>query len=164
MKNINAKITSLKEKYDCNIEVIFVEATDISSSEIRMHLSEHKDEIPNQIYKYIKEFNGVLPSIVSQSIKTEFDDFLNKTLKERRESLNLGEFTIKDLRKDYGDMRCLEYIPLLNKDKIFIEELSEFLQYILTEYPKLLSTEGKQSDRTNLKRLIRIYDWIKYYK
>ena len=35
---------------------------------------------------------------------------------------------------------------------------------ILTEYPKLLSTEGKQSDRTNLKRLIRIYDWIKYYK
>ena len=49
-------------------------------------------------------------------------------------------------------------------DKIFIEELSEFLQYILTEYPKLLSTEGKQSDRTNLKRLIRIYDWIKYYK
>ena len=54
MKNINAKITSLKEKYDCNIEVIFVEATDISSSEIRMHLSEHKDEIPNQIYKYIK--------------------------------------------------------------------------------------------------------------
>ena len=49
MKNINAKITSLTEKYDCNIEVIFVEATDISSSEIRMHLSEHKDEIPNQI-------------------------------------------------------------------------------------------------------------------
>ena len=125
-------------------------------------LKQHSKSIP--IYKYIKEFNGVLPSIVSQSIKTEFDDFLNKTLKERRESLNLGEFTIKDLRKDYGDMRCLEYIPLLNKDKIFIEELSEFLQYILTEYPKLLSTEGKQSDRTNLKRLIRIYDWIKYYK
>ena len=125
-------------------------------------LKQHSKSIP--IYKYIKEFNGVLPSIVSQSIKTEFDDFLNKTLKERRESLNLGEFTIKDLRKDYGDMRCLEYIPLLNKDKIFIEELSEFLQYILTEYPKLLSIEGKQSDRTNLKRLIRIYDWIKYYK
>ena len=125
-------------------------------------LKQHSKSIP--IYKYIKEFNGVLPSIVSQSIKTEFDDFLNKTLKERRESLNLGEFTIKGLRKDYGDMRCLEYIPLLNKDKIFIEELSEFLQYILTEYPKLLSTEGKQSDRTNLKRLIRIYDWIKYYK
>lgn len=41
-------------------------------------------------------------------------------------------------------MRCLEYIPLLNKDKIFIEELSEFLQYILTEYPKLLSTEGNR--------------------
>ena len=71
---------------------------------------------------------------------------------------------IKDLRKKYDDMRCLEYIPLLNKDKIDIEELSEFLQYILREYPNLLSTEGKQSDRTNLKRLIRIYDWIKYYK
>ena len=60
-------------------------------------------------------------------------------------------------------MRCLEYIPLLNKVKIDIEELSEFLQYILTEYPSLLST-GKQTDRTNLKRIIRIYDWMKYYK
>ena len=49
------------------------------------------------------------------------------------------------------------------RDKIDIEELSEFLQYILTEYPSLLST-GKQTDRTNLKRLIRIYDWMKYYK
>ena len=125
-------------------------------------LKQHSKSIP--IYKYIKEFKGDLPSIVNQSIKTEFDDFLNKTLKERRQSLNLGEFTIKDLRKKYDDMRCLEYIPLLNKDKIDIEELSEFLQYILREYPNLLSTEGKQSDRTNLKRLIRIYDWIKYYK
>ena len=61
-------------------------------------------------------------------------------------------------------MRCLEYIPLLNKDNIVVEELGEFLEYILKEYPKLLSTEGKQTDRTNLKRLIRIYDWMKYYK
>ena len=124
-------------------------------------LKQHSKSIP--IYKYIKEFNGDLPSIVSQSIKKEFDEFLNKTLKERRENLKLGDFTIKDLRKNYGDMRCLEYIPLLNKVKIDIEELSEFLQYILTEYPSLLST-GKQTDRTNLKRLIRIYDWMKYYK
>ena len=62
-------------------------------------LKQHSKSIP--IYKYIKEFKGDLPSIVNQSIKTEFDDFLNKTLKERRQSLNLGEFTIKDLRKKY---------------------------------------------------------------
>ena len=97
-------------------------------------------------------------------MKTEFDDFLNKTLREKRESLDFKDLSIKDIKKEYGDMRCLEYIPLLNKDNIVVEELGEFLKYILKEYPKLLSTEGKQTDRTNLKRLIRIYDWMKYYK
>lgn len=125
-------------------------------------LKQHSKSIP--IYKYIKEFNGDLPSIVEQSMKTEFDDFLNKTLREKRESLDFKDLTIKDIKKEYGDMRCLEYIPLLNKDNIVVEELGEFLEYILKEYPKLLSTEGKQTDRTNLKRLIRIYDWMKYYK
>ena len=105
MKNINAKITSLKEKYDCNIEVIFVEATDISSSEIRMHLSEHKDEIPNQIYKYIKEHN-----------------LYQNTNQVKR--MNPAEI-LEDLKKELNPHRYEHTIGVANTAKKMAEALGE---------------------------------------
>lgn len=124
-------------------------------------LKQHSKSIP--IYKYINESTIELPSIVAESVKTEFDQFLNKTLKQRRQTLNL-DCTINELLKAYGDMKCLEYISLLKVEKIDVNELKEFLIDILNRYPNLLTTEGTQTDRTNLKRLIRIYDWLVYYQ
>ena len=128
MKNINAKITSLKEKYDCNIEVIFVEATDISSSEIRMHLSEHKDEIPNQIYKYIKEHN-----------------LYQNTNQVKR--MNPAEI-LEDLKKELNPHRYEHTIGVANTAKKMAEALGEnpntaYLAGILHDCAKCIPDEEK---------------------
>ena len=128
MKNINAKITSLKEKYDCNIEVIFVEATDISSSEIRMHLSEHKDEIPNQIYKYIKEHN-----------------LYQNTNQVKR--MNPAEI-LEDLKKELNPHRYEHTIGVANTAKKMAEALGDnpntaYLAGILHDCAKCIPDEEK---------------------
>ena len=65
-------------------------------------------------------------------LKTEFDDFLNKTLKERRESLNLGEFTIKGLRKDYIFIYFEERnLYKITKRSIYKVGVCFFLSYVL---------------------------------
>lgn len=124
-------------------------------------LKNHSKSIP--IYKYISQVDIELPEIVRESIKTSYDEFLNKTFENIRKRNDFSDKTIKDLRKEYGDMKCLQYIAALDPDNIDINELEEFLKYILEKYPDLFKT-AKLSDKTNLRRLIRIYDWLLYYK
>lgn len=136
------------------------EAEIVVKSTLPNLLKQHSKSIP--IYKYVSKVKTQLPSIIEESIKENYDDFLNNTLKKTRERNDFSKYSISELKKDFGDMKCLEYIPLLNKDKISIQELREFLKDVLTDYPQLLN-DGKQTDKTNLKRLIRIYDWLVYY-
>lgn len=115
------------------------------------------------IYKYISQVEVELPQIVLESIKNDYDEFLNQTILKQRSLGNFKSCTINDLRKDHGDMKCLELIALLELENIKVDDLKEFLQYILKQYPNLLQG-GKQQDKTNLRRLIRIYDWLTYWK
>lgn len=124
-------------------------------------LKQHSKSIP--IYKYICKTRDKLPQIVMESVKENYDEFLNTTLRNMRNRCDFSDYSIPKLIHEYGDMKSLQYIVLLDYKKIDIDELNKFLKHILDEYSNLLS-DGKQNDRTNLKRLIRIYDWLKYYK
>ena len=45
----------------------------------------------------------------------------------------------------------------------YLPELAKVLEDYLTEHPDALR-DGKSGDKTNLKRVIRIFDWLKYGK
>ena len=88
------------------------------------------------------------------------DSFLNgqllkskKTYRENNTNLN-----IKSIISSEGEERAYEKIIFLNQDEIDLNELLSYLQKILKQNPKLLK------NNTNLKRLIKMYDFIKYNK
>ncbi|MDA8212311.1 MAG: SIR2 family protein [Clostridia bacterium] len=123
-------------------------------------LKHHGGSIP--IYKYISQVEGELPPKVDSEIKHNYEDLLNRTIKSNTDYLKLPYKSVNDLRKVYSDVKCLQLIPLLGQDRIDISELHDFLRDIMTKQPDLI-TNGKINEKINLRRIIKIFDWLKYY-
>jgi hypothetical protein len=114
------------------------------------------------IYKYISQHDGVLPDKVeTANNKNSFDDLLSKTIKKNRAKHIYRRETIASIRKKITESKCLQVIPHLMEENINIEELHEFLKSILAKEPSVFST-AEPSFKTDLKRVIRIFDWLKY--
>lgn len=59
--------------------------------------------------------------------------------------------------------KWLELFPRVRNLETCLPQLERFLQDYLKNCPETIQT-GKQADKTNLKRVIRIYDLLKYGK
>jgi hypothetical protein len=124
-------------------------------------LARNSNSLP--IYKYLSQYDGELPERVEAAIqgKNDFDDLLSGTIKKSRERHAFREETIASLCGKLPTGKCLQVLPHLRVENIDIADLHGFLERILTEKPSALSTE-EPGFKTNLKRAIRIYDWLKY--
>lgn len=123
-------------------------------------LGRYTNSIP--IYKYIKMFNNndALPEKVKSQIKENYDDFLNRTI--RNQPINT---TIKAIRGECDLLDCLKYIPRITDEKNIIkEDLYEYLRDLLRDYPDILSRTNDNPFKSSVRRLIKIYDWFQYYK
>ena len=116
------------------------------------------------MYKYLSQFTGELPERVQEAIKdkTDVDSLLSNTIKKNREKHPCRQGTITSLCDKLSDAKCLQALPHLKAENIDVEELHAFLARILTANPSALST-GEPGFKTDLKRAIRIYDWLKYH-
>ena len=56
----------------------------------------------------------------------------------------------------------MDLIAHLRFDEINLNDLEIFLNHYLSKNPDAFSSDDSAL-KTNLRRLIRIYDWIKYY-
>lgn len=121
----------------------------------------HGNSIP--INKYISRYDGELPESIQKEIKVEFNELLNNTILKEKAKGRLREKSIKELREKYSDLRCLEYIPMLDMKDIDINDLEAFLVKFMNENRNFLDIETKTSNKTNFRRAIRIYDWMKYF-
>ena len=108
------------------------------------------------MYKYIKDF----PELVKGRIKEEqekrksIDDFFNSALKKGKTNYRKGleNKTIAEIRKKEGNKNLYKKIYFLEEDEINLSELEKYLKEIF-----------KQNELdSELRRLIRIYDWLKY--
>ena len=115
------------------------------------------------INKYISQYDGELDEQIKKEIKTEFRQLLNNTIEKEKNRGRISETTIHELRDNHSDLKCLEYIPLLDFENIDENELKEFLVEFMTNRPNFLDTNTKTINKTNFRRIIKIYDWIKYY-
>lgn len=111
------------------------------------------------MYKYLNNFNGDYPNCINENIKHNLDDFLNDQQKDRKYKCNYN--SLSQLRRQYGDYKALAYIPFIRQEDINIEELEQMLKDLLISDPLCLDEAQYKS---NLKRVIRMYDWLKYYK
>ncbi|OKY75890.1 MAG: hypothetical protein BM485_06025 [Desulfobulbaceae bacterium DB1] len=116
------------------------------------------------IFKYLSQYSGELPEKVMSAVenKQKYDDLLSNTIKKNRERHPCRQDSIETLLGKYQDGKCLNALPHLKQENINIDDLHSFLVRILTDNPSVLSTGG-QPLKTDLKRAIRIYDWLKYH-
>ncbi|MEG2936113.1 MAG: SIR2 family protein [Clostridium sp.] len=133
----------------------------VVTASLPMVLAHNGGSIP--IYKYVSSSEVELPMKVKKEIKTEYKNLLNKTILDDNRRIRFKNSTIKDIRLKNETDKALELIHFLQEENIEIEELGDFLREYYTDNPNLLSG-GKAANKTNFRRLVKIYDWLKYYK
>ncbi|CEQ05954.1 SIR2 family protein [Paraclostridium sordellii] len=111
------------------------------------------------MYKYLSEFDGEYPEYINENIKHSIDDFINDQQKNRKYKSEYN--SISQLRRQHGDYKALAYIPYVREEYIDIDELEVMLKDLLINDSLCLDESDYKS---NLKRVIRMYDWLKYYK
>lgn len=113
------------------------------------------------MFKYINKYKGELPIIIENDKKTEIDQLLNNTIKKNREKNVDRNSTITDILEKYTLEKCLQVIPHMKFENIEIEELHKLLVKVFEDIPSVLS-KSNLSLRSDMKRVIRIYDFLKY--
>lgn len=126
-------------------------------------LKHHSNSLPihKYLYLYEKETNEEPPLEIAQNIKQSLNDFRNKTIQKKMVNGIIKENSIPAIRDNYDDEEAITLIPAIPDESIDIESLKEFLTSYLTNNPQALSTSG-QNLKTELKRLIKMYDWLQY--
>lgn len=124
----------------------------------------HSHSLP--IHKYVRayqeQFKANPPEELLKECKISLEDLLNNYIKRQR-SINPIE-SIEELeRQSTTKEKWIELFPRVRDLEASLPQLEQFLKDYLTNCPETIHT-GKQGDKTNLKRLIRIYDWLKYGK
>jgi len=118
------------------------------------------------INKYLAEYSGEVPDKVQSAIKTNFDDLLASSIKKNREGSSYRNETISSLRRKFSSEKCLQVLQYLKEENINPLELQNLVSDVLTSNPSALSTSDKEKQnlKSDIKRAIRIYDWLQYYK
>lgn len=108
------------------------------------------------MYKYIKEE----PTLIFEKVKEHYDkrhsieDFLNDQLKNSKKNYrnNLKKFTIEEIIEKEGKENAYKKIYFLEANEIDLKSLEKYLRDIF----------NSSNIPSELKRLIRIYDFLKY--
>ena len=125
----------------------------------------HSHSLP--IHKYVRayqeQFNANPPDELLKECKNSLDDLItNNSIKKQRNSSPIE--SIEELeRQSITKEKWIELFPRVKDLEASLPQLEKFLRDYLTNCPKTIHS-GKQADKTNLKRVIRIYDWLKYGK
>lgn len=118
------------------------------------------------IHKYVRayqeQFNARPPDELVKDCRSSLDELLSEFLKRQRDSNPIE--SIEELAQQAPTKeKWLELFPRVRNVEACLPQLEIFLQDYLRSCPEAIRT-GKQTDKTNLKRVIRIYDWLKYGK
>ena len=121
------------------------------------------------LFKFLKSATQPHHDILQKISCTKFDDLISTSFKKSREKKSFKDRSVNGIIQEYTndgilDPRALEYIAYLYENEINVDELGTFLANYLTAFPETLSKESTNSQiKTNLRRLIRIYDFLKYH-
>lgn len=115
------------------------------------------------VFKLLEKAKSEHHAIREESGKIKFDDFINRTLMKRRNSIKYK--SIEDILSDNGiplDNKCL-LIACLKEEQTRIDELENFLKGLFQDNLNILHDKTVNSNlKSNIRRLIRIYDYLKW--
>lgn len=117
------------------------------------------------VFKYLNKANRKYPDI-EEHYNFPFDElFLTKSIIKSRDykRAQLPEKTVSYIIKlDVDDGKKLFYLCVLYPSELDIDDLHEYLVYLLkSDKDIFISSTGNVNLKTNFRRMIRIYDWLK---
>lgn len=124
----------------------------------------HSHSLP--VHKYVRayqeQFKADPPKDLLNECKDSLEDLLSNSLKKQRSSNPIESIEELD-RQATTKEKWFELLPRVRNLEECLPQVEKFLQDYLKDCPATIHS-GKQGDKTNLKRVIRIYDWLKYGK
>lgn len=114
------------------------------------------------MYKYLKDYSKPIFGKVTENFKihNDIESFLNKQLNKQKTNYRkiLKTKSIESIVANEGMENAYKKIYFLDEKEIDIVVLEQYLGNLLKDDKKILKGNSE------LKRLIRIYDWLKYKK
>ena len=125
------------------------------------HLSRTSGSMP--FYKYLCKYSHRnIPPNLKHYITDNIEHFFNSSLRKSRSCV--GGVTITEVFNNYNFPRNLYYIVRLPIEAFNKEELLMYLKKLLEGTPDLINTGRKHPYSSDIRRLIKIYDWLAYYE
>lgn len=114
------------------------------------------------VYKYIKDYPQDVSKLFEKYMVNSYEDLLNKDIRKWKKNNKLPFDNIQEMTREWDEYRVLQFIPRLSQDKICVEELGTFLREFTLAHPNFLEEHLNGNDKTNYRRLVKIYDWLRY--
>ena len=112
------------------------------------------------VHKLLSKAQNTYPNIIPVD---KYDSLLNASiLKARKTRLPLKHRNIDYIINNYQIAKAISYIPYLVPEEIDLSVLHDFLYDLLTKDETSLAGSAKDTMKSDIRRLIRIYDWLKY--
>lgn len=122
------------------------------------NIIKHNQSIP--MHKYTKGYEGNLHPSILKHMKTTYDAYLTRCIRKDLENEKISQTSIQELKKNYNVIECLKNIPRMKKEYIDTDELYEFIVEVCENHMETIP----KASRTDLNRLVKIYDFMKYYE
>ena len=124
------------------------------------HMSRTCGSMP--FYKYLYFYSQAsVPQYLKRYVTDDIEKFFNTSLKKSRSCI--GGNTINEIRNSFEFPRDLYYILRLPIKNIYPDELLAYLTDLLNLNPDLIKTGKEYPHSSDLRRLIKVYDWMTYY-
>ena len=112
------------------------------------------------MYKYLSLYGSPVYGKIQQNIckYRSIDDYLNDNLRTQKRNYRkeLCDYSISEIIAKEGNSLAYKKLYFLEEGEIEIKDLESYLNLILSK--KIVELKGN----SELKRLIRIFDFIKY--
>lgn len=120
------------------------------------------------IFKYLSLATLSHKDVITKTNVNCFNDLLNSNIRKYQNNSHITERSVVGIRKQFTSsdkisFQTLYYMQFLREDEIVVEDLERFLIDFYEENPEILKLDYSDSNaKSNFKRLIRIFDWLKY--
>lgn len=115
-------------------------------------------------YKYLHEAAKNFPEYAEQIKKQNFDSIISKTIKHNRQALGTYTSVMQIWENENENLeRATRLIAYLPEEQFDLNELESILKGLF-ESDKNILQNSEAATRTHIRRLIRIYDYLKWGK